>query len=82
MLLLILYYDFVILALKQNFNTALLFILCYLYIFTNEYVKKELLINAMFRSKKRQRIEKVPKGVSIRTWLMSVQEAGHDLEKI
>ena len=36
----------------------------------------------MFRSKKRQRIEKVPKGVSIRTWLMSVQEAGHDLAKI
>ena len=36
----------------------------------------------MFRSKKRQRIEKFPKGVSIRTWLMSVQEAGHELAKI
>ena len=29
----------------------------------------------MFRSTKRQRIEKSPHGVSIRTWLRSVQEA-------
>ena len=36
----------------------------------------------MYRSNKRQRIEKVPKGVSISTWLRAVQEAGNFLVKI
>ena len=36
----------------------------------------------MYRSKKIQRIEKFPKGVSIKTWLRAVQEAGFLLGKI
>ena len=36
----------------------------------------------MFFSNKRQRIEKVPKYVSIRTWLRAVQEYGYVLGKI
>ena len=36
----------------------------------------------MYCSNKRQRIEKSPKGVFIRTWLRSFQEAGYVLGKI
>ena len=36
----------------------------------------------MYYSNKQQRIEIFPKGVSIRTWLRSVQEAGYVLGKI
>ena len=67
MLLLLFYYDSVILPMKRNFNTTFTFILRYLYGSTYEYVTKELLIEEMFHSSKRQHIENPPKGVSIRT---------------
>ena len=47
-----------------------------------EYVSKELFIKVMVRSKKRQRIEEVPHGVCLNTWLTAVQEAEFDLGKI
>ena len=37
---------------------------------------------AMVRSKKKKRIEKVPHGVKVSTWLKSVQEAAFVLGKI
>ena len=49
---------------------------------TDEYVTKELLIEAMYCLNKRERIEQVPKCVSIKTWLRAVQEAGFVLGKI
>ena len=82
MLLLLFYYDSVILPLNQKCNTTLLFILRYLYGSTDEYVTKELLIEAMFCSNKRKCIETFPQGVSIRTCLRSVQEYGYALGKI
>ena len=36
----------------------------------------------MYRSNKRQRLEKFPKGVSIKTWLRAFQEDGFVLGKI
>ena len=36
----------------------------------------------MYHSNKQQQIEKVPKGVSIKTWLRAFQEAGYVLGKI
>ena len=36
----------------------------------------------MYRSNKRQRIEQVPDGVSLKTWVSSVQEAGFVLGEI
>ena len=77
MLLLMFYYASVILPLKQNFNTTLLFIIRYLYGPTDEYATRQLLIETMFRSNKRQRIGKPPQGVSIRTRMNSVQESGY-----
>ena len=47
-----------------------------------EYVSKELFIKAMVCSKKRQRIEEVPHGVCLNTWLRAVQEAAFVLGKI
>ena len=49
---------------------------------TDEYVTKELLIEAMYCLNKRERIEQVPKCVSIKTWLRAVQEAGYVSGKI
>ena len=48
----------------------------------DDYVTKELLIEAMFYSTKRQHIGKVSQGVSIRKWLREVQEAGYVLGNI
>ena len=36
----------------------------------------------MYRSKMKQQVEKVPKGVSITTWLRAVQESGFVLGNI
>ena len=72
MFMLLFYYVFVILQLKRNCNTPLFFILRYLYGSTYYYVRKELLVEAVFCSNKRQRIEKVPQGVSTRTCLRVV----------
>ena len=41
--------------------------------FTDKYVTKESLVEAMFHSNKRQRIEEYPNGVSISTWLRAAQ---------
>ena len=82
MLMLMFYYASVIFPLKRNFNTSFFYILRYPHGFTDEYVTKELLIAAMYCSNKQQRIENPPKGVSIRTWLSSVQEYGYVLGKI
>ena len=60
MFLLLSYYDSVILPLKRNCNTTLFFILRYLYGFPDDYVTKELLIEAMIRSNNSKRIEKSP----------------------
>ena len=79
---LLFYYSSVILPLKQNFNTTLLFILRYLYCSTDDYVTKDLLIESMIWSNKRKRIENFPPSVYIRTWMMAVQEAGYVLENI
>ena len=67
---------------KRNLNTNVFFILRYPHIFTDEYVTKELLIEAMFCSNKGQRIEKFLNGVSIRTCIRAVQETGYLLGKI
>ena len=81
-LLLLFYYASVILPLKRNSNTIFFIILRYPHIFTDEYVTKELLIEAMFCSNKRKCIEIFPQGVSIITCLRSVQESGYVLGKI
>ena len=47
-----------------------------------EYVSKELFIEAMVCSKKRKRIEEAPQGVNLKTWLTEVQEAAFFLGKI
>ena len=82
MMMLLFYHDFFINPMKQNFNTNVFFILRYPHIFTDEYVTKELLIEAMFCSNKGQRIEKFLNGVSIRTCIRAVQETGYLLGKI
>ena len=47
-----------------------------------EYVSKELFIEAMVCSKMRQRIEETPHGVRLNTWLTALQEAAFILGKI
>ena len=46
------------------------------------YVSKELFIMAMVHSKKKNRIEEVPHGVKVSTWLKAVQEAAFVLGNI
>ena len=47
----------------------------------DKYVTKELLIEAMYRSNKRQMIEQVPDNVSLKKWAREVQDAGFVLGK-
>ena len=82
MLILLFSYAYVILPQKRNFNTSIFYTLRYPHGFTDEYVTKDLLIEAMYFSNKHQHILKFPKGVSIRTWLRSVQESGYVLGKV
>ena len=51
-------------------------------LFFKGYVSKELFIMAMVHSKKKKRIEEVPHGVKVITWLTAVQEAAFVLGKI
>ena len=50
--------------------------------FKQVYVSKELFIEAMVRSKKKKRIEEVPHGIKLITWLTAVQESAFVLGKI
>ena len=77
MLLLQFYYAYVILPLKLNCNIILFLILLYLYSSTDDYLTKEKLIEAIIFCNKRKRNKKLPQGVLIRKWLISVQETGY-----
>ena len=67
---------------ETKLEHTLSFILRYLYGSTDDFVTKELLIEAIFCSNKCQRIENYSQGVSIRTWLRAVQEADYVLGNI
>ena len=58
-------------------NTTLFFILHYLYGSIDDYVTKELLVEAICLSNKCHCIEKVPQGMSTITWLRLVQDYGY-----
>ena len=66
----------------NRLNTIFFQIFLYPHFLSDEYVTKELLIEEMYLSNKRQRIEQVPNGVSLKTWVRSVQEAGFVLGEI
>ena len=62
--------------------TETIFFIFYSLFLKQEYVSKELFIEAMVRSKKRKRIEELPHGIHLNTWLTEVQEAEFVLGKI
>ena len=70
------------------FRVTAMFVLKLFLIFLNSfclkqgYVSKELFIKAMVHSKKKKRIEEVPHGVKVSTWMTAVQEAAFVLGKI
>ena len=76
MLLSLLYCATVMFPLKRKFNTIIFLMFLYPYFLKDEYVTKELLIEAMYRLDKIQRIEQVPDDMSLKTWVRAVQESG------
>ena len=53
-----------------------------MYVYTDDYITKELLIEAVIFSNKRKHSKTFPQGVSIRTCLRSVQESGYFFKHI
>ena len=67
--------------LKRKFNTIIFLMFLYPHFLKDEYVTEELLIEEMYLSNNIQRMEGVPDGVFIKTWVRAVQEAGFVLGK-
>ena len=59
-----------------------LFLIFNSFFLKQEYVNKELFIEAMVRSKKRKRIKEFTQGVHLNTWLTAVKEAAFVLVNI
>ena len=82
MLLSLFYRATVMFSLKRNINTIFFYIFLYSHFLKDEYVTKELLIEAMYGSNRRKRIDQVPDCVYLKKWVREVQEAGFVLGKI